>query len=230
LEFIELTADVRDRFGKGPSRTLRREGKVPAVFYGRKAAPIHLSLDANYLGKMLRDGGSSQVIRLTIQDGVKTTKTVMFKEIQTHPLSMDLVHADLYEISMDRKITVSVPVNTVVTEGEECRGVEEGGILQIIRRELEISCLPNQIPDSIDIDITDMGIGDAIHIEEIDLPEGVEVDADTNFTVVSVSAPMKEELPEEEEEAEALEEGEEGEEGEGEEGAEGGEAEGDKEG
>lgn len=227
MEFIELTADVRDRFGKGPSRSLRRTGKVPAVFYGREAAPIHLSLDANYLGKMLRDGGSSQVIRLVIQDGDKTTKTVMFKEIQTHPVSMDLIHADLYEVSMDRKITVNVPVNTFITEGEESKGEAEGGTLQIIRRELEVSCLPNQIPDSIDIDITHLGIGDAVHIEEIDLPEGVEVDADVNFTVVSIAAPMREELPEEEaEEEEGLEgeEAEEGEEGAGEEGeAEGGE-------
>ncbi len=222
MEFIEVKADVRERFGKGPSRTLRREGKVPAVFYGREAAPIHLSLDANNLGKIIRDGGYSQVMRLVIQDGPKTTKTVMFKEVQTHPVSMDLVHADLYEISMDRKITVNVPVNTIVTEGEECKGVEEGGILQIIRRELEVSCLPNQIPDAIDIDITNLGIGDAVHIEEIQLPEGVEVDWDVNFTVVSIAAPMKEELPEEEEE-EALE-GEEGEEGEAAEGGEEGEA------
>jgi large subunit ribosomal protein L25 len=223
LEFIELRADVREQFGKGPSRTLRREGKVPAVFYGREAAPIHLSLDAINLGKMLRDGGYSQVMKLVIQDGAKTTKTVMFKEVQIHPVSMNLVHADLYEISMDRKITVNVPVNTFITEGDECKGEAEGGTLQIIRRELEVSCLPNKIPDAIDIDITNLGIGDAIHIEEIDLPEGVEVDWDVNFTVVSVAAPMKEE-PEEEEalEGEAGEEGEEAAEGEGE-AAEGGE-------
>ncbi len=223
MEFIELAADVREQFGKGPSRTLRREGKVPAVFYGREAAPIHLSLDANNLGKVLRDGGYSQVMKLVIQDGAKTTKTVMFKEVQIHPVSMNLVHADLYEISMDRKITVNVPVNTFITEGEESKGEAEGGTLQIIRRELEVSCLPNRIPDAIDIDITNLGIGDAVHIEEIDLPEGVEVDWDVNFTVVSIAAPMKEE-PEEEEEAEALEgeEGEEAAEGEGEK-AEGGE-------
>lgn len=223
MEFIELAADVREQFGKGPSRTLRRAGKVPAVFYGREAAPIHLSLDANNLGKVLRDGGYSQVMKLVIQDGAKTTKTVMFKEVQIHPVSMNLVHADLYEISMDRKITVNVPVNTFITEGEESKGEAEGGTLQIIRRELEVSCLPNRIPDAIDIDITNLGIGDAVHIEEIDLPEGVEVDWDVNFTVVSIAAPMKEE-PEEEEEAEALEgeEGEEAAEGEGEK-AEGGE-------
>ncbi len=208
MDFIELKADVREQFGKGPSRTLRREGKVPAVCYGPDTAPIHLSLDANVLGKVFRDGGLSQILKLVIQDGAQTTKSAMFKEVQTHPVSMNLVHADLYEISMDRKITVNVPVHTVIAEGMQCKGVEEGGTLQIIRRELEISCLPGMIPEAIEIDITQLDIGEAIHIEEIDLPEGVEVDTDVNFTVVSVAAPMKEELPEEE--AEALE-GEEGE-------------------
>ena len=212
MEFIELKADVRNQFGKGPSRVLRREGKVPAVCYGRNSAPIHLSLDANTLGKVIRDG-YSQILKVVVHDGAQTVKTAMFKEVQTHPVSMDLIHADLYEISMDRKITVNVPVHTVVTEGEECKGVEEGGTLQIIRRELEISCLPGQIPEAIEIDITQLGIGEAIHIQEVPLPDGVEVDTDVNFTVVSVAAPMREELPEEEAEAEALEGEEEGEEG-----------------
>jgi len=225
LEFIELKAEERNQFGKGPSRALRREGKVPAVFYGRDTAPIHLSLDANTLGKVIRSGGYSQILKVVVQDGAQTVKTAMFKEVQSHPVSLDFIHADLYEISMDRKITVNVPVHTLVAEGEECKGVEEGGTLQIIRRELEISCLPGQIPEAIEIDITQLGIGEAIHIEEINLPEGVEVDTDVNFTVVSVAAPMREELPEEEAEAEALEgeeegEGEEGEERETEEGGE----------
>lgn len=219
MEFIEITADIREEFGKGPSGRLRREGKVPAVCYGRDAAPIHLSLDARNLGKVLRDG-YSQVLKLHVQGGAETAKTVMFKEVQTHPVSMDLVHIDLYEVSMDRKITVNVPVHTFVAEGEEeSRGEAEGGTLQIIRRELEISCLPNQIPDAIEIDITNLGIGDAVHIDEIELPEGVEVDWDVNFTVVSIAAPMREEVVEEEE---ALE-GEEGEEGEGPEEGQGGE-------
>lgn len=222
MEFIELNANARNKFGKGPSRVLRREGQVPAVCYGRDTAPIHLSLESKILGKLIREGGFYQILKLNIQKdgGEKIVKSAMFKEVQTHPVSMNPLHADLYEISMDRKITVNVPVHTVFAEGRECKGVEEGGTLQIIRRELEISCLPGQIPDAIEIDITNLGIGEAIHIEEVALPEGVEVDTDVNFTVISVAAPMREEVTEEEAPEDEEAEGEEGQAAEAQEGGE----------
>ena len=127
----------------------------------------------------------------------------MIKELQTQPVSRNYLHVDFYEIDMARKIKVNVPV---VTMGKSA-GVEAGGILQIIRREIEVLCLPNKIPEKIEIDITDLEIGDSVHVEELPLEEDAEIQADTNFTVLTVLSPKVEAEPEEEE---ALEEEEEG--------------------
>jgi large subunit ribosomal protein L25 len=135
----------------------------------------------------------------------------MIKELQTNPVSGAFLHIDFYEIDMQRKINVSVPV---VTRGKSA-GVEEGGLLQIVRREIELFCLPTAIPESIEVDISELTIGDSIHIREITLPGDVELPEDIDFTVITVLAPKVEEEVVEEEE---LEEGEEAAE---EEGAEG---------
>ena len=132
----------------------------------------------------------------------------MVKELQTHPVSGNFIHIDFYEIDMKRQINVMVPI---ITNGLSV-GVEKGGLLNIVRREVELLCLPGDIPEAIEIDITDLDIGDSIHIEDIPLGENVEVSADFNFTVVTVLSPTVEEEEEvvEEEEGE-LEAGEEAE-------------------
>jgi large subunit ribosomal protein L25 len=137
----------------------------------------------------------------------------MIREFQTHPVSGDFIHIDFYEIDMKRQIKVMVPV---VIKGQSV-GVEVGGMLNIVRRELELLCLPGDIPEAIEIDITALDIGDSIHIEDIPLGENVEISTDANFTVVTVLSPKVEEEVVEEEEAEL-------EDGEAEEGAEVGEA------
>jgi large subunit ribosomal protein L25 len=134
----------------------------------------------------------------------------MIKEHQVHPVSGDLIHSDFYEVDMKRQIKVMVPV---VTTGKSA-GVEEGGMLNIVRRELEVFCLPGDIPESIEIDISGMTIGDSVHLEDVPLGENVEVATDVNYTVVTVLSPKVEEEEVAEEEEEELEEGEEGEEGE----------------
>jgi large subunit ribosomal protein L25 len=138
------------------------------------------------------------------------TKAAMIKELQTHPVSGHLIHIDFYEVDMNRKIKVMIPV---VTTGHSV-GVEEGGMLNIVRRELEVFCLPGDIPETIEIDITDLTIGDSIHIEDVAMGDNIEVAADVNFTVVTVLSPKVEEEEVAEEEEEGLEEGEEGAEGE----------------
>ena len=132
----------------------------------------------------------------------------MIKDLQIHPTTHEFIHIDFYEIDMKRKINVHIPV---VTKGLS-KGVELGGILQIIRRELEVLCLPTNIPENIEIDVTDLDMGDSVHVLDIPVEEDIEIPADVNFTVLTVLAP-KVEVEEEEEEEEALE-GEEGEEGE----------------
>ena len=168
-----------------------------------------LSVNTKELEQILTKGSFGQLIlNLIIQNGNKMTKAAMIKELQTHPVSGNLIHVDFYEVDMNRKIKVMVPV---VTTGKSV-GVEEGGLLNIVRREFEVFCLPGDIPDAIEIDISELAIGDSIHIEDVPLGENIEVAADVNFTVVTVLSPKVEEEPEEEEEE--LEEGEEAAEGE----------------
>jgi len=205
LEIVNLNAESRTTVGKGPARALRRAGKIPAVLYGPKSDPVMLTIDARELETLLKKRGGQSLMRLNFEKGSQTQRTVMLKELQVHPLSRDMIHADFYEIDMNRKIRTNVPV---VTSGKSV-GVEMGGLLQTIRRELEVLCLPMEIPEAIEVDVTDLDIGDSVHVEEVPLPEGVEIPAEVNFTVVTVLSPKKEEEVVEELEEE-LEEGEEG--------------------
>ena len=205
MEKIELQATVRTSVGNGPARVLRRAGQIPAVLYGRRTDPILLSVNTKDFEQILKKGSFGQfILTLVIQNGKKLTKPAMIKELQTHPVSGNLIHIDFYEVDMKRKIKVMVPV---VATGKSV-GVEEGGLLNIVRRELEVFCLPGDIPESIEIDLTALAIGDSIHLEDVPLGENVEVATDVNYTVVTVLSPKVEEEPVEEEEEE-LEEGEE---------------------
>ena len=212
MEQIDLKAQVRKKTGKGSARTLRREGRVPAVLYGQKTESIMLSIDIREFEKIVKKANiGSLLLNLQIQNGKTLTRPAMIKELQTNPVTGAYIHVDFYEIDMQRKIRVSIPV---VARGKSV-GVENGGLLQIVRRELELFCLPTAIPRAIEVDVTDLEIGDAIHIEEIALPAEVELQEEADFTVVTVLAPKVEE------EVVAEEELEEGEEVAEEEGAEG---------
>ncbi len=210
MDLIEFKANIRTKTGNGPARVLRREGKLPAILYGPDTTPVLLSISTKDLENALKQGASGHLLfNLDVSQGEKPPRKVMIKELQAHPLSREFRHVDFYEISMDRKIRASVPV--VVTGSPV--GVEMGGMLQIIRREVEVLCLPMEIPESIVIDVTDMDIGDSIHVNEIPLEGDVELPTDINFTVLTILTPKKEE---EEVVDEELEEGMEEMEGEGE--------------
>lgn len=200
MELIELKTNTRTMTGNGPARRLRQTGQVPAVLYGSNTEPVLLSVDKHNLDMILKGSGAGQVLfNLVIHDGVKTlTKPAMIKELQAHPVSRDFLHVDFYEINMDKKIRVKVPV---VTTGKAA-GVELGGILQIIRRELEVQCLPLEVPESIEIDISDLDVGDAVHVGEISLEGEIEILEDDTYTVVTVLSPKIEEVEEAEEEEE----------------------------
>ena len=144
------------------------------------------------------------LLDVSIEGDDAASKTAMIRELQIHPVSGNALHVDFYEVDMKRKINVSIPVVTV----GKSQGVELGGMLQLVRRELEVLCLPDEIPESIEVDITDLEIGDSLHVDEIEVGENIEIPADVNFTVITVLAPTLEEEEEEEEE-----EGVEGEEG-----------------
>lgn len=200
MDLIELKTKIRTTTGNGPARRLRMSEQIPAVLYGQKTEPVLLSVNKSDLEQVFKKGGIGQVIlNLVIQkNGETTTRPAMIKELQTHPLSRNFIHIDFYEIKMDQKITAKIPV---VTTGM-AKGVEFGGILQIIRRELEVECLPLAVPESIEIDISDLDIGDSIHVGQIRVEGEIEFLEDDNYTVVTVLSPKMEEEPEEEKEAE----------------------------
>jgi large subunit ribosomal protein L25 len=206
LELLELTANVRKSTGKGISKALRRQGLLPGVLYGPKSEPIPISVDILDIEKLFKHSGSNQApLNLTIKNGESIKKTAMIKDLQLHPVSRRFLHIDLYEVAMDKKIQVRVPV---VLTGM-AKGTEAGGTLQLIRRELDVLCFPLDIPEFITIDVSEMQIGDSIHVEEITVSENIEVLADTNFTVVTVSGAMADEHAEPreiEEEGEVAEE------------------------
>jgi large subunit ribosomal protein L25 len=199
LKNIELKATTRTTKGNSPARAVRREGRIPAILYGPATDPMMLSLDGHEFDLLIKQGNIGQtVFNIVIDDG-KITKSAMVKELQAHPVSQAFLHVDLYEISMDRKIRVNVPV---ITTGV-CKGVELGGMLQLIRRELEVYCYPGAIPEAITIDITELDTGDSVHVEDIHLEGDVEIPHDVNFTILTIVSTK----------AEVAEEGEEGEEG-----------------
>ena len=206
MEKLELKSKVRTTVGNGPARELRRQGSIPAVLYGPDTESILLSISTKALELVTKSANIGQLLlNLTIEGDESITKTAMIRELQVHPLSGNLIHVDFYEVDMARKIIVSIPI---IATGKSV-GVEQGGVLQLVRRELEVLCLPNEIPESIEVDVSNLDIGDSLHVDEIELGEDIELPAaDVNFTVITVSAPALEE--EEEEEDEELEEGEEG--------------------
>lgn len=196
MELIELNADVRTATGNGPARVLRSAGRIPAVLYGPGIDPVTLSVDTKELEHIFRTTASGQtVLNLVIHDDETYSKSVMIKELQTHPTSEALLHADFYEIDLNKQVTVNVQVEIV---GKSI-GVENGGLLQVVRRELEVTCLPSQIPDTIEVDISELDVGDSLHVKAIPLPEGVEIVSESDFTVMTVVSPAMEiEEPEEE--------------------------------
>ena len=189
MEQINLNARIRKVTGNNPARSLRREGRIPAVLYGPKTKPILLSVDSKEFEQVVKKSTiGSVLLNLMIQNGNTESRPAMVKELQTHPVTQRFLHVDFYEVDMQRKIKVMVPV---VVRGK-AKGVEEGGLLQISRREIEVLCLPTEIPESFEVDVSDLDIGDAIHLEDIQAVGNIEIVAEANVTVVSVLAPKVE--------------------------------------
>lgn len=202
MELIKLEAKQRETSGKGAARRLRQNKAIPGIVYGSGSEPVMLSLDAIEFDKIIRENGSTGLFFNLKIEGNKS-KTVMLKEMQMDTFGLNYLHIDLHEIDMDTKVTVSIPVEIV----GKSKGVEEGGVVQTIRRELDVVCKPVDTPESIQIDISDLGIGDSVHVEEIDLGDNVEISFDVDFTVITIGAPTEEE-EEIEEDEDLLEEGE----------------------
>ena len=209
MEQIALGAKLRTEFGKNASRKLRRAGRIPAILYGHRKEPLALSIDSHQLKKAMTAGVKESVlIDLNVEADVQEqNRIVMLKELQVHPVKRHYVHADFYEIVMDEQISMPISIHLV----GKAKGVEAGGILRQFKREVEIRCLPTQIPDRIEIDVTDLEIGKTITLEEVKVEEGVEVMESLELPIVTVLPPtvLKKEEELEEAEEEAAEAGEE---------------------
>ncbi len=192
MEKIEVTARLREKTGKSAARKTRREGDlVPAVCYGKNASPVHIEISTGQLKKAIStDYKINTLINLKITSPEKTMeKTVLLKDVQKDVFGKKIMHVDFIEVSNNRPVRVKVPVKLV----GRSRGVVEGGIMQHIIRDLEMKCLPQDIPVAIEYDVTEMGIGDAIHVKDLKIPEKARVLVDKDRTV-AVVVEVKEEV------------------------------------
>lgn len=202
-ELFDLTAETRKDFGKATSRRLRRQsGRVPAVIYGAKKEPAHVTLPGNVINKALElEGFYSQILNISV-DGKK--QKVILKDLQRHPYKPVILHMDFMRVSATEKLTVNIPLHFV---GEDkAPGVTEGGVFTHSINELEIRCLPADLPEFIEVDVSGMKLDDIIHLTQLNVPKGVEIVALSHGTdhahdhaVVSLHKPHVQAEPVEEE-------------------------------
>lgn len=204
-EQLKLSAETRERAGKGASRAMRREGRVPAVIYGNNQEHLSIHLEEKALVKMLNTGFFMNSV-VMVEVGGKAHRTLP-KDVQFHPVTDRPLHVDFLRIGEHSQVVVAVPVRFV--NEEESRGLKRGGVLNVVRHELELSCDAANIPDEIVIDLAGYDIGDSIHISAVALPKGATPTIeDRDFTIATLvgSSGMKAEAAEAE--AEAAEAGE----------------------
>jgi large subunit ribosomal protein L25 len=194
-EQLTLPAESRDRAGKGASRALRRDGRVPAVIYGENQAPLSVHVEEKLLAKMLSTGHFMNSVIMVDVAG-KANRTLP-KDVQFHPVSSRPIHVDFLRIGEHAQVHVNVPVRFV--DEEKAPGLKRGGVLNVVRHDLELVCDAAAIPDEIVISLSGLDIGDAIHISHVSLPEGAKsaID-DRDFTVATVVAPSAMKSEEEE--------------------------------
>ena len=191
METLEIRADAREKKHKRDARRLLRNGKVPGIFYGPKTPSIPLELDKREFSSRIAGLEGSHLVRLKSESPALADKVALVKDMQYHPINGDVIHADLYEVDLTAKITVNVPLHFV----GKAAGVVRGGILQPIVREIEVECLPLDIPAYFDVDVSALDIGDSVHIEELTMPADVAAIYDSNIPLVAVVPPTVEEAP-----------------------------------
>ena len=200
MQRLALTVSQRQETGKGPARRLRRAGQIPGVLYGHGTSlPVSVSLKE--INRILHTaGGEHALLDVTVEDGdtrkstkksskPPATRMALLKAIQVDPVHGHLLHVDLQEVAMDEKVRLTVPVALV---GGDPVGVKQGGMLQHGVREVEIECLPHQIPDALEVDVSGLRIGDAVHVRDLKLAEGIRILDDPAEVLASVVPPISE--------------------------------------
>ncbi len=185
-EVLELAAEARDRAGKGASRALRREGRVPAVIYGNNEDPQMVHVEEKLLNKLLHTGHFFNSV-VMVEVGGKKVRTLP-KDVAFHPVSDRPLHADFLRVSEHASVHVNVPV-TFVNEAA-APGIKRGGVLNVVRHEIELICDAAEIPDDVQVDLTGFDVGDSIHISAVTLPAGAKpAIEDRDFTIATIVAP-----------------------------------------
>lgn len=196
MQRFKLEVSLREATGKGAARKLRAAGAVPAIFYGHGLATISLQIETRPLERAIH-GGANALIDLEGPKQVQK-KPVLIKELQRDPATRKLLHCDLFAVDLKQRLTVDVPIHYV---GRARGVVEQGGVQEILMREFQVTCMPLAIPESIEIDVSELVIGESIHVRDVSIPEGVEATADADAPVVHVVTPrVEEEVKDEEEE------------------------------
>jgi large subunit ribosomal protein L25 len=209
-EQLTLSAETRERAGKGASRVLRRDGRVPAVVYGNNEAPLSIHLEEKALTKMLHTGHFMNSV-VMIEAGGAPVRTLP-KDVQFHPVTDRPLHVDFLRISEHAKVTVAVPIR--FTDEDKSAGIKRGGVLNAVRHDLELVCDAAEIPEDVEVSLAGMDIGDSLHISHVTLPAGTtSAITDRDFTVATIVAPsgVKSEAAEAAAIAEGFEEAEPGE-------------------
>ncbi|MGB3722388.1 MAG: 50S ribosomal protein L25/general stress protein Ctc [Pacificimonas sp.] len=203
-EAMTIAAQVRDKAGKGASRAIRREGRVPAVIYGDSKDAISVHVEEKALRKMLSTGQMlNSVVEVEVEGG--DSHRTLPKDVQFHPVTERPLHVDFLRLKKGQKIEVEIPMHFI--DEEDSPGLTRGGVLNVVRHEIEVSCIPSKIPSELVASLAGLEIGDSIHISEVELPDGVEVDfEDHDFTVATIVSPsaLKSQDDEEEEDGEEV--------------------------
>jgi len=190
MEEITLNVETRNERGKGAARRMRRDGKVPGVFYGPNSSPMPIAIDRKDFASHVANLEGSHLIRFTSPAPELGQRVALVREVQHHPVNGGILHVDFYEVDLTRRLRVTVPLHFV----GKAKGVAEGGILQPIVREMEVECLPTDIPQYIEVDVTPLDIHDAVHLADVQMPANVSAVFETNEAVVSVLPPTVEEV------------------------------------
>lgn len=191
METVEIQIEQRQLSGKAKAKQLRRAGKLPGVFYGPKTEPVPLSVDREEFLSRVADLEGSHLVRMKSGSPLLADKVALVKDMQFHPVTGELLHADFYEVDLSERIRVKVPLHFV----GKAEGVVRGGILQPVVREIEVECLPMDIPEYLDVEVSSLDIGHSLHITDLSVPEGVVAIYESNFTLVTVVPPTAEEAP-----------------------------------
>ncbi len=185
MEISELKASYRKDIGKGFARRLRKDGFVPAVVYGSKTEPVLLSVNSAELMKILKGKEENVFINLHVDNGKKIEKFTLIKELQIEPVSGKFLHIDFFEIDKKQAITLDIPIHFTGV----APGVETGGDLHHVKRDIKVSCLFAVLPEFVEVDVSGLNIGDSIKVHDIKLPEGITVLDPEDTIIASVTAP-----------------------------------------